>query len=209
MPGRSWKLYDRPPSVGAGSETARSGTSWRPALPPTLRKPVSPSFVSAATCISGGVVGEGRVDVARGSRLEVSTVSVPPRWPAPEARTATKSDPESTTIPSGRFPVFTGLDAACPDAGRSSRGCRRARCSPRRASPRPRCRSGRRRPGSSPRGVFGGGVDARDRAVEAVRDPDRCRRRSPPRRRRCRPGSAIDASRVARRSWSRSRSPRS
>ena len=47
--GRSWKLYVRPPSVGAGIETARSGTSLSPALPPTRRKPTSPSCVKTAT----------------------------------------------------------------------------------------------------------------------------------------------------------------
>ena len=48
------EAVDRPPSVGVASETARSGTRRRPALPPTLRRPVSPSFVSTTICYSRG-----------------------------------------------------------------------------------------------------------------------------------------------------------
>ena len=45
MFGRSRKVYVLPPSVGVGSETARSGTSWVPASPLAWLNATRPSFV--------------------------------------------------------------------------------------------------------------------------------------------------------------------
>ena len=109
MPGRSWKLYDRPPSVGGRKRDGEIGHQPGPraaADPPEAREPV---VREREHLHLGPVIRERRVDgVVRGTRRATpARLSVPPRWPAPEARTATKSRPEATTIPSGRLPVVT------------------------------------------------------------------------------------------------------
>src|SRR3954447_22143306 len=106
MPRRTRKVYERPASVATGSETARSGTSCLPAVPPTLRNPVRPSFVSATTAHA---ICEYPCDGSTFVRPppDASTVSLPPRWPAPDAPTATNTAPFAATSPCGRLPVVT------------------------------------------------------------------------------------------------------
>src|SRR4051794_11428392 len=106
MPRQTRKVYERPASVATGSETARSGTSCLPAVPPTLRNPVRPSFVSATTAHA---ICEYACDGSTFVRPppDASTVSLPPRWPAPDAPTATNTAPSAGTSPCGRLPVVT------------------------------------------------------------------------------------------------------
>ncbi len=49
MPGRTWNVYVVPPSVGVGSDVARSGTRSPPSAPDTFLKPTRPSLVMTKT----------------------------------------------------------------------------------------------------------------------------------------------------------------
>src|SRR5438094_7119577 len=102
-PGRSWKLYVRPPSVGVGSDAARSGTSAAPAAPPTRLKATRPSFVRIIT-------RHVATSYLVGSRLGVmspppTTRSVPPRWLVAVPRTMIHSRPPTAAAPRGALDV--------------------------------------------------------------------------------------------------------
>ncbi len=103
MPGRKRKVYVLPPSVAVGRETARSGTSWVPAIPPAWLNATRPSLVMRRT-------GHAVVPYATAVSIEsrgtfMRTFSVPPRWPAPDSRTLTSTEPFVIATPSGPFPT--------------------------------------------------------------------------------------------------------
>src|SRR4051812_48747484 len=113
MPGRSWKVYVRPPSVGAGNEVARSGTGCVPARPLTWLNAVRPSPVIRRS-------GETYVYIETAESMEsmesaspfflgplVRSTSVPPRWPAPECGTATSTASPDIASPDTRLPTLT------------------------------------------------------------------------------------------------------
>src|SRR2546426_4128814 len=103
MLGRSWKLYVLPSSVGAGSDTARSGTSCVPSLPPARLNPVRPSPVMLSSDHES--VSYATLVSTESTTRSVRIVSVPPRWPAPDARTPTRTLPFTTATPLGRLPT--------------------------------------------------------------------------------------------------------
>src|SRR5437763_3216278 len=114
MPGRSWKVYVLPPSVGRGTATARSGTMVDPLGPPTFSNATRPSFVVLRTPqLSEPYATAGSMESKLG--LCDSSVTAPPRWPGPEPTVATQSEEPTATAACGAFP--TGIRVACPDPG--------------------------------------------------------------------------------------------
>src|SRR5438045_1616269 len=150
MSGRSRKVYVLPPSVGAGSETARSGTSWVPANPLTWLYATRPSFVMR------------RIGQEVGAKAAAGTVHAGSR----SHRTAAESGT------GGAVPDRDRLHDV-------SRGRIDAHHAVSRPVARPQ-RSGAegelgRGNGERLGGLATIGIDPRDRAVARVRDPDRTR----------------------------------
>ena len=75
IPSRSVNVYVSPSSVGMGIDTARSGTTVRPAAPPARRYVTRPSYVDASTAV-GNEFADVRIDLHRPLRHE-------PKRPAP------------------------------------------------------------------------------------------------------------------------------
>src|SRR5207248_8451687 len=97
MPGRSWKVYILPPSVGRGTATARSGTMVDPVGPPTFSNATRPSFVVLRTSqMSEPYATAGSMESNLGLQ-ESRIVTVPPRCPGPDPAVATHSEEPAAT----------------------------------------------------------------------------------------------------------------
>src|SRR5438045_2473461 len=113
IPGRSWKVYVFPSSVGRGTATARSGTTVDPAGPSVLSKDTRPSLVSRRIAqLSGRYATAGSIE---SMPYWLSMVSVPPRWPGPAPVAVTHSDDPDAAADVGAFP--TRIAVAFPDPG--------------------------------------------------------------------------------------------
>src|SRR2546430_15171880 len=115
MPGRSRKVYVRPPSVGAGSDVARSGTGCVPARPLTWLNAVRPSPVIRRSGITyvywvtaGGVGAVGVSTFPFFPRRVARRTSGPPPWSAPPGRAAagTAAPPHAPPPRGGPPPPF-------------------------------------------------------------------------------------------------------
>ena len=97
---------------------------------------------------------------------------VDPGHRAARPELVTQTEPPPTATPSALGPTGIALQRLAGAASRSASPCRRSSSRPRRSAGRPRCRPDRCRPGSLLDDRVRLRVDLRDRAVEAVRDPD-------------------------------------
>ena len=169
MPRRSWKAYLVPPAVITGNESREVRHDLR-ALAPAAPREADETVVGGAERRHRPGPGHEASDRSSLRWPGAATTRRPPRWPAPEGWTANQTWFSETASPFGRFAI--GIRSTT----RSSAGSMRAiACENSLAHPdgsgSDRDAVGTLADGDRRRDAVRARVDARDGAVERVRDP--------------------------------------
>ena len=176
----------RPLPVGAGSASARSGTSRAPSWPGHVVQRDEPVVCQAETAAVAPRVGRGarrrvdRVDLRGRGR---SLVSVPPRWLAPAASTAAQMSPP-TAASALRWPPTPNLVTTHRAGEPAGATCRPARSAIQTSPPDCGQRRGLAAEGDGRRNGIAPRIDPGHRRVERIEHPEPGR--SSPRRQRAR-----------------------
>src|SRR5262245_52301774 len=101
MSGRSLNAYVFPALLGAGSESARSGTSRNPAGPVAAWNVTGESYVNR----DSGADHAWNAGSSERPRSVVAMVSIPPAWLSADGAEPTQRSPFATASPTGSPPT--------------------------------------------------------------------------------------------------------